>query len=239
MAYGLFPDVKSVDEACPATEATRVNQIILADEQAIFRAGAARTLALEDDMRIVAQCDDADKLRTAIESFRFAIVLYSTALGDLANVLRQAKESRSTVIAIHSVSETVAESLSAQLGGAVLRSATAAELVDSVRRAARGQKGVYLVPPTGLLHDAVGTRVLARLTPKELQIVALIVQGCKNKEIALRLATKEQVVKNYLRSIYDKSGVGDRLELALFVLHHRTLADAAEKSGSLLQRKIA
>ena len=48
-----------------------------------------------------------------------------------------------------------------------------------------------------------------------MQIVALIVQGCKNKDIATQLSTKEQVIKNYLRSIYDKTGVSDRLEDAL------------------------
>ena len=77
--------------------------------------------------------------------------------------------------------------------------------------------------------DSVGTRVRDRLTPKEMQIVALIVQGCKNKDIAQQLGTKEQVIKNYLRSIYDKSGVSDRLELALFTIHHRVLAEAAAK----------
>lgn len=223
----------------PQRRTDRVNQIILADEQAIFRAGAARTIALEEDMRIVAQCDNAAKLRTAIDSFRFAVVLYSTGLGDLAGVLAQAKQARSTVIAVQAKNEAVSAELAAQLGGVICRSTTAAELIDSVRRAARGQRGVHLVAPAAAAQDTVGARVLARLTPKELQIVALIVQGCKNKEIALRLGTKEQVVKNYLRSIYDKSGVGDRLELALFVLHHKTLAEAAEKSGSLLQRKIA
>jgi DNA-binding NarL/FixJ family response regulator len=70
-----------------------------------------------------------------------------------------------------------------------------------------------------------------RLTPKELKIVALIVQGCKNKEIAVRLNTTEQVIKNYLRSVYDKTGVSDRLELALFTIHHRILAEAAEAVG--------
>ena len=78
-----------------------------------------------------------------------------------------------------------------------------------------------------------------RLTPKELQIVALIVQGCKNKDIALQLGTKEQVIKNYLRSIYDKTGVSDRLELALFTIHHHVLAEAAAKAGTLLQMKSA
>jgi DNA-binding CsgD family transcriptional regulator len=65
-----------------------------------------------------------------------------------------------------------------------------------------------------------------------MRIVALIVQGCKNREIAIRLKTTEQVIKNYLRSIYDKTGVSDRLELALFTLHHRVLAQAAADVGS-------
>jgi DNA-binding NarL/FixJ family response regulator len=65
--------------------------------------------------------------------------------------------------------------------------------------------------------------------------VALIGQGCKNREIALRLNTTEQVIKNYLRSIYDKTGVSDRLELALFTIHHRTLAAAAAEVGSQME----
>jgi DNA-binding NarL/FixJ family response regulator len=73
----------------------------------------------------------------------------------------------------------------------------------------------------------VGLRVRDRLTAKELRIVALIVQGYKNKEIATQLGTTEQVIKNYLRNVYDKIGVSDRLELALFTIHHRILNEAA------------
>jgi DNA-binding NarL/FixJ family response regulator len=86
--------------------------------------------------------------------------------------------------------------------------------------------------------DSVGTRVRDRLTPKELKIVALIVQGCKNKEIAVRLCTTEQVIKNYLRSIYDKTGVSDRLELALFTIHHRMLAEAAQVVGDQIMQGL-
>ena len=76
-------------------------------------------------------------------------------------------------------------------------------------------------------NDMVGLRVRDRLTAKELRIVALIVQGYKNKEIATQLGTTEQVIKNYLRNVYDKIGVSDRLELALFTIHHRILNEAA------------
>jgi hypothetical protein len=52
-------------------------------------------------------------------------------------------------------------------------------------------------------------------------IVSCVTQGMKNKEIAVRVGTTEQVVKNYLRKVYDKLGVADRLELALYCLNNR------------------
>ena len=68
------------------------------------------------------------------------------------------------------------------------------------------------------------------LSPKEVSITRLAAAGYKNKEIAPRVATTELVIKNYLRNVYDKIGVSDRLELALFTIHHRILAEAAATS---------
>jgi DNA-binding NarL/FixJ family response regulator len=119
----------------------------------------------------------------------------------------------------------------------VFRNVTGTALVECVRRVARGDTWV---PPQLALaavpeDDMVGTRVLHRLTPKEIHIVALIVQGCKNRVIAIRLKTTEQVIKNYLRNIYDKTGVSDRLELAVFTFHHRMLAQAAAEMRDRLE----
>jgi DNA-binding CsgD family transcriptional regulator len=73
-------------------------------------------------------------------------------------------------------------------------------------------------------------RPKVQLTPKETLIVSCVTQGMKNKEIALRVGTTEQVVKNYLRKVYDKLGVADRLELALYCLNSRIL-DSSVKDG--------
>jgi two-component system nitrate/nitrite response regulator NarL len=54
-----------------------------------------------------------------------------------------------------------------------------------------------------------------------LAIITFITQGKRNKEIAYELGTTEQVIKNYLRKLYEKLGVSDRLELALYCLHHQ------------------
>jgi DNA-binding NarL/FixJ family response regulator len=71
-------------------------------------------------------------------------------------------------------------------------------------------------------------RAKAQLTPKEALIVSCVTQGMKNKEIAIKVGTTEQVVKNYLRKVYDKLGVADRLELALYCLNSRVLQDAKQ-----------
>ncbi len=218
-----------------------MNRIILADEQPIFRAGTARVLALEDDMRIISQVEQPLRLIPTIKNFPASIVILSTGPKlDLPAVLVAIKAAESRGILITEKNEEIPEVLTEQLGGIVGRSITGPAMIDCVRRVARGQKcpteiSERILPPP----DTVGAKVRDRLTPKEMQIVALIVQGCKNKDIAQQLGTKEQVIKNYLRSIYDKIGVNDRLELALFTLHHRLLAEAAQKAGNLIQMRSA
>ena len=218
-----------------------MNRLILADNQAIFRSGAARVLAIEDDMRIVAQCEDSARLATAIEQFRGVIALFSTSMHlDLDNVAAciQAAGSRSVLVTENN--EEMPAETAAKFEGIICRNISGNDLVDCLRRVARGQRYIHHPNITAMTApDSVGARVRDRLTPKEMQIVALIVQGCKNKDIAFQLNTKEQVIKNYLRGIYDKTGVSDRLELALFTLHHRILADAAARAGDLIQKKSA
>jgi DNA-binding NarL/FixJ family response regulator len=216
-------------------------QVILADDQAIFRAGAARVLALEDGVSIVAQCEDAAHLANALDAHAGAILILSASLQADATVpIARARGAGNRVILVAENGAEVAEALAHSVDGIVFRGVSGPELIDSVRRVAAGQRSMQHSNVTSIMaQDAVGVRVRDRLTPKELQIVALITQGCKNKQIAIQLNTKEQVIKNYLRSIYDKTGVSDRLELALFTIHHRVLAEAAARAGDLLQAKSA
>jgi DNA-binding NarL/FixJ family response regulator len=222
-------------------ETPTMNRLILADNQAIFRSGAARVIAIEDDMRIVAQCEDPTRLLAAADNFRGVILLFATSLQmDIQLVLSRTHASGSRAVVVTENTEELPADIVAQLDGIVCRNISGIDLVDCLRRVARGQRYVHHSNITMMTTaDSVGQRVRDRLTPKEMQIVALIVQGCKNKDIAAQLNTKEQVIKNYLRGIYDKTGVSDRLELALFTLHHKILAEAAAKAGDLIQKRTA
>jgi DNA-binding NarL/FixJ family response regulator len=159
---------------------------------------------------------------------------------DWKDLVARTRSGGCRVILVAENAEQIAEEISGLVDGILCRSVPGAVLVDCVRRVGQGSRFVQRSNVTMMqAADSVGMRVRDRLTPKEIQIVALIVQGCKNKDIATQLGTKEQVIKNYLRSIYDKSGVSDRLELALFTIHHRALAEAAAKAGNLIQMKTA
>ena len=214
-----------------------MNKIILADSQAIFRAGTAKVLAMDEDLRIIAQCTDMGRMHHAVTTFPGSIVLFATSLHpDLAQLSALLESVSSLGIVIAENNDTAAPYLQQGFRGVVFRNVSGAALVECVRRVAAGETWLpsQLMQPDSPAEDMVGTRVRDRLTPKEMRIVALIVQGCKNREIAIRLKTTEQVIKNYLRSIYDKTGVGDRLELALFTIHHRVLAQAAADVGNKL-----
>src|SRR6202142_1330701 len=187
-------------------------KLILADNQAIFRAGIAKVLAVEDEMRIVAQAQTQEQMFMALDKFRAAVLVVLADTGESAQ-----------------------RYMGAGANGVVYRNVTSAALVDCVRKVARGENWVQdiAVPSELTENDMVGLRVRDRLTAKELRIVALIVQGYKNKEIASQLGTTEQVIKNYLRNVYDKIGVSDRLELPLFTIHHRIVNEAAAAHASV------
>ncbi|MDR3739224.1 MAG: response regulator transcription factor [Terracidiphilus sp.] len=215
-----------------------MNKVILADSQAIFRAGTAKVLAMDEDMRIIAQCTDVERMMHAVTTFPGSIVLMAASLRPDMQRLRTVLEvSNCRGIVIAENNESANAFLQQGFRGVVFRNVTGPALVECVRRVAAGDTWTppQLMTAEAPEEDMVGARVRDRLTPKEMRIVALIVQGCKNREIAMRLKTTEQVIKNYLRSIYDKTGVSDRLELALFTIHHRQLAQAAAEMGSRLE----
>ena len=208
-------------------------KMVLADKQAIFRAGIAKVLGVEDEIRIVAQVHAGEQIVPTLEKFRPNVLAFATNLvSDLPQVVQTAVDSKTRLIALAETGENAGSYLTAGIHGVVFRSVTGPQLLECVRAVSDGNTWVQpsQTNPEMTENDMVGARVRDRLTPKELRIVALVVQGYKNKDIATELGTTEQVIKNYLRNVYDKIGVSDRLELALFTIHHRILAEAAAAS---------
>ncbi len=189
----------------------------------------ARILAIEEDFRIVGQCDDLPRLHKAVGVFPNAVVVVAASLRpEFGDLCRATRAGGGFVVAIVENDENTQDYMRDGVRGILYRDTTNPELLRCCRAVARGELHVQKrISDTGegFESDVVAERVRERLTPKELMIVRLLLQGYKNRDIAEELHNSEQVIKNYLRSIFDKTGVSGRLELALFAMHHKLLGD--------------
>ena len=100
-------------------------------------------------------------------------------------------------------------------------------LVTGVRQLSQGGRFLQMHAAAELTADLVGERVTSQLSRRELKIISAVVQGYKNSEIASEMGMTVPLIKRMIRGIFDKTGVSGRLELALFVVHHQVLAQAA------------
>jgi DNA-binding NarL/FixJ family response regulator len=214
-----------------------MNKILLADNQVPSRIGMAKMLSSEEDFRVAAQCADLERLLLSVDAYRSSIVLFASALRpEYQDLMARVQVAGSRAVVIAENGEPAHSFIAHDIRGVVYRNTPGKELVECVQGVIRGYRSIQEPGEAlGLDEEAsIGVRVRDRLTLKEMKIVALLVQGCKNKEIARRLGTTEQVIKNYLCSIYDKTGVSDRLELTLFTMHNRILAAAAADARTLI-----
>jgi DNA-binding NarL/FixJ family response regulator len=203
--------------------------VIIADNQAIFRAGIAKVLAVEEDIRIVGQPQSPEQLMNALERLRSHVLILSTSfLSILEKILESAAERQTAVLMLAENGEVASDFMRMGVQGVIFRSVNGNVAIEAVRRLSRGESFLQSPNPSDadVSDDLVGARVRERLSDRELRIIAAVVQGYKNREIAMQLYSTEQMIKNALRNIFDKIGVSDRLELALFVVHHRMLAQA-------------
>jgi DNA-binding NarL/FixJ family response regulator len=213
----------------------RFVRVIVADTQAIFRAGLRKVFALEDDIRVVGQAETLAQAQSAVKKFSSDVVIFEAALAPnpveaVADLIRQNPQMRIVVVTPGADEELTLELFRRGTHGIVSREVEPELLVDCLRKVAAGEtwlenKAVHWVMEAyrNQSNRPAGARPKVQLTPKETLIVSCVTQGMKNKEIALRVGTTEQVVKNYLRKVYDKLGVADRLELALYCLNHHVV----------------
>src|SRR5690349_13129649 len=215
-------------------------RVIVADSQAIFRAGLRKIFAVEDDIRVVGQAETLDQAVAAAKKFSAEILIFEAALAERAadavqEILKQSQGLRLVVVTEAPDQELTLELFRRGAHAIVSREIDSELFVECLRKVSQGEP--WLDPQgTKWVLEAYRTQALRpqssrtklQLTPKESLIVSCVTQGMKNKEIAVRVGTTEQVVKNYLRKVYDKLGVADRLELALYCLQNRVVDGAVK-----------
>ncbi|WP_419803763.1 response regulator transcription factor [Terriglobus sp.] len=206
--------------------------VLLAETDVLFCAGVAHALQTQHEFAFQQPpLRDQHSLEAALAAQPKSIAMISDALvSSLAQLAHTAAEHGNTIILLTARQHPFEFTELPAIRGTLPRNADARQLLACLQAAARGER--WSGPPPEAVPNTTGARVLAQLSPRQVKVMSGVSRGAKNIEIARELGTSEQVIKNMLGGIYDLAGVSDRLELALFVLHHPELAEAARVTAS-------
>jgi DNA-binding NarL/FixJ family response regulator len=217
-------------------------RIVVADDHPIFRDGLCKLLALEEDFDVVAQASDGRQVLDVLQQYSPDILLLDLkmpGLDGLATLQRLQVAKNKTRVIVLTASDDKNEFVQAmKLGtsGIVLKQTATELLIKSIRKVHAGEIWLDSHTTAAVIRQFVAAddvpapqaapqasnrdRERSPLSQREREIVALVAQGFKNKEMAEKMFISEQTVKNHLHNIFDKLGVSDRLELALYAIHN-------------------
>jgi len=212
-------------------------RIVLADDHPIVRDGLKKLLTLEDDIEIVGEASDGREVLAVVNETRPDIVILDLRMPNMDGLtaLQAFQElSYKPKVIVLTASEDKNEFVQAmKLGcsGIVLKQTAPELIVKSIRKVYAGEIWLdshttaavmrQFAAPGEVIggHHPARNRERSPLSQREREIVGLVAQGYKNREMAEKMFISEQTVKNHLHNIFDKLGVSDRLELALYAIH--------------------
>jgi two-component system nitrate/nitrite response regulator NarL len=220
---------------------SNLTRIVIADDHPVVRIGLRNMLQHDPQMQVIAEARDGLEALHMVRTLRPDILLLDLAMPRMPGMdaLRELTGNNTgirTIVLTGAVDKRqVLEALQLGARGVVLKDAVVEHLAACIRAVMQGQYWLEGRPVQNLvqvLRDlAAQTAPPARktfgLTARELEVVALITEGSTNKHIAQTFGISEETVKRHLTNIFNKLGVGNRLELALFALNHNLLPPAS------------
>ncbi len=226
--------------ASPTKNGDRLHQIriVIADDHPVVRIGVKNMLQSDSGLEVIGEASDGDEAITGTLELLPDILLLDLQMPRLPGLeAMRAIMSGSPSVKILLLTSTITtqqiiEALQIGARGIVLKDALADHLTTAIRAVSSGDYwigGKRVVNLVGALHElmqqaAVPERKTYGLTPRELEVVGCIVEGCSNRDIAKQFSISEETVKRHLSNIFDKTGVSTRLELALFAIAHQLVA---------------
>lgn len=197
--------------------------VLLVDDHSLVRRGFRRMLEDETDIAVLGEASDGlEAVKLALE-LRPDVVVMDCALPGMSGleatrrILEQRPQSRVLMLSMHPEETLVRQALEAGASGYILKNAIDLELGASVRRVAAGKTVLdpQLKRPPGLKGERG-----AALTPRELEILRLIVDGKSNKEIAAVLHLSANTVAVHRANIMDALGIHKTAELVVYALRN-------------------
>jgi two-component system nitrate/nitrite response regulator NarL len=228
------------DAASNGTADSAAIRVLIVDDQNLFRDGIANLLGAEAGIEVAGCADMVGVALDAIRDLRpdVALVGWPASSANCHKVFAAIQESKLKTRVIMLVNEELREDFfdAVRQGccGIVAKQTSTELLIKSIRKVHAGEFWLDRVTTADVIrrlakkgpnNSNTGARLGLRehggaLSQREREIVNFVAQGFKNREMAERMFISEQTVKNHLHNIFDKLGVSDRLELALYAIHH-------------------
>ena len=207
------------------TEVIRVIRVVIVDDHAVLRAGLSQLLTAEADLEVVGTASSGDQAVAVVRELRPDVVLMDLQMPgfDGVGATRQiVAEELADVLVLTSFSdaERIVGALDAGALGYLLKDAEPEEVLAGIRAVARGESPIHPRAARQLLGARRTAGTAAELTPRESEVLALVRRGLANKQIARRLGISERTVKAHLTSTFQRIGVTDRTQAALWAERH-------------------
>jgi len=214
-------------------------KVLIADDHPVVRVGLRNMLQSDGQVKVIAEAKDGIEALHMVRTLRPDILLLDLAMPKMPGMdaLREltseaAPTATRTIVLTGLVDKRqILEALQLGARGVVLKDAVVEHLAACIRAVMQGQYWLEGRPVQNLVQvlrdlaaqTAPPPRKTFGLTARELEVVSLITEGSTNKHIAQTFGISEETVKRHLTNIFNKLGVGNRLELALFALNHNLL----------------
>jgi two-component system, NarL family, nitrate/nitrite response regulator NarL len=220
------------------TKSKQVVRILVADDHAIFRDGLRKLLEVADDVQIIGEASNGVECVKMLQKLKPDILLLDLrmpekdGLGVLEEVNFDSLPTRVIVLTAAEDDRDVVRAMRLGARGVVLKQSASDLLLKSIRKVSDGEiwldnrMTAEVIDAFKKSSESGQRREKPLLSDREKEIVQLVAQGFRNREIGEKLFISEQTVKNHLHNIFDKLGVSDRLELALYAIHHRLIDQA-------------
>ena len=213
-------------------------RILVADDHAIFRDGLRKLLEGADDVTIIGEASNGNECVKMLAKLKPDILLLDLrmpekdGLGVLEEINFDSASTRVIVLTAAEDDRDVVRAMRLGARGVVLKQSASDLLLKSIRKVNEGEIWLdnrmtsEVIDAFKKSSEAGQRREKPLLSDREKEIVQLVAQGFRNREIGEKLFISEQTVKNHLHNIFDKLGVSDRLELSLYAIHHRLIDQA-------------